>query len=77
MIYTGLNLYSDAGEACAGSELKIVVIDKSFADIGGMMKRIFISQCVLLCFYFGCMAMLCCDDFTPIDSNVKPDDAAE
>ena len=55
LIVTGVFRYSDDGEKCAESDNKIDVIDKSMSDIGTTMEGLFISQCVLYCFYGCCM----------------------
>ena len=55
LIVTGVFRYSDDGEKCAESETNYDAIDKSMSDIGSTMEGLFISQCVLYCFYGCCM----------------------
>ena len=55
VIVTGVFRYSDDGEKCAESSDTIPAIDKSMEDIGATMEGLFISQCVLYCFYGCCM----------------------
>ena len=54
VIVTGVFRYSDEGEYCAGQS-KAVKEDMTFEDVGTTMEGLFISQCVLYCFYGCCM----------------------
>jgi len=62
VIVTGVFRYSDPGELCAKN--KITRIDQNesdsstMAEVGDMMQGIFISQCVLYCFYGCCLGAL-------------------
>ena len=54
VIVTGVFRYSDEGEACA--KVTAAVKDgTTFEDVGTTMEGLFISQCVLYCFYGCCM----------------------
>lgn len=58
LIVTGVLRYSDDGKACAEQSNIPVNDDVTFADIGSMMEGIFISQCILYCFYGCCLGAL-------------------
>ena len=61
MIVTGVFRYSDAGELCAKRSDLLIDQPKdssTFEDVGEMMQGIFISQCVLYCFYGCCLGAL-------------------
>ena len=60
VIVTGVFRYSDEGEFCAGVT-NLGINDKTMEDIGTTMEGLFISQCVLYCFYgfcLGCFAQI-------------------
>lgn len=57
LIVTGVLRYSDDGKACADNPTPVNA-DVTFADIGSMMEGIFISQCILYCFYGCCLGAL-------------------
>ena len=57
LIVTGVLRYSDDGKACADNPTA-VNSDVTFKDIGSMMEGIFISQCILYCFYGCCLGAL-------------------
>ena len=54
VIVTGVFRYSDEGEACAKRDAKVSE-DMTFEDVGTTIEGLFISQCVLYCFYGCCM----------------------
>ena len=54
VIVTGVFRYSDEGEACAKVTTPVKP-DLTFEDVGTTMEGLFISQCVLYCFYGCCM----------------------
>ena len=54
IVVTGVFRYSVDGEKCAEQTFKLSKFgDRTFEEIGDEMQGIFISQCVLFCFY-GC-----------------------
>ena len=58
IIVTGVYRYSIDGKKCAEKDAKLDVIDKSYKDIGATMNNVFISQCVLYCFFACCLGCL-------------------
>ena len=58
IIITGVHRYSREGNECAEKDIKLEVIDKSYKDIGSTMNNVFISQCVLYCFFACCLGCL-------------------
>ena len=58
VIVTGVFRYSEDGERCAEQTYEITELEKSYEDIGATMQGLFISQCVLYCFYACCLGCL-------------------
>ena len=55
VIVTGVFRYGGDGEKCADNDFVPKPLDQSFKDIGETMNGLFISQCVLFCFFSCCM----------------------
>ena len=56
IIVTGVFRYGGDGEKCAENDYEPKGLDgQSFKDVGETMNGIFISQCVLFCFFSCCM----------------------
>ena len=51
IITTGVLRFSDSGEWCAEQDTEIMAGKPTWSDHGKTIKNLFISQCVLYCFY--------------------------
>lgn len=58
IIVTGIMRYGSDGEYCATVNVAINTNGDTYKDIGAAMEGMFISQCVLYCFYGCCMGIL-------------------